>query len=193
MSNIIYESSRGKQPIRIEDDFLSRRIIFLTEEVNTETCNELIQQLLYLDSVSDEEITLYINSPGGIVQDGLAVYDTMMLMRSPVRTVCIGTCASMGAIIFLAGEKREMMKHGKIMIHDPAFGGNCTIAGKKSHEIRIELEVLDKCRESLAHIIAERTHKNIEEIYKVTVNDAYFTATEAIDFGLATDIITGGN
>ena len=193
MPNIIYESSRGKQPICIEDDFLSRRIIFLTDEVNTETCNELIQQLLYLDSVSDEEITLYINSPGGIVQDGLAVYDTMMLLRSPVRTVCIGACASMGAIIFLAGEKREMMKHGKIMIHDPAFGGNCTIAGKKSHEIRIELEDLDKCRESLARIIAERTHKSIEEIYKVTVNDAYFTAAEAIDFGLATDIITGGN
>ena len=144
---------------------------------------------MYLDNESSEEITIYINSPGGSVQDGLAVYDTIMLMNSPVRTVCLGICASMGAILFLAGEKREMMPHGKIMIHDPAFGGRHEMGGKKPHEIQAELDDLNRCRESLAQIIAKRTGKTIEEIYEVTVNDTYYDPDEAVEFGLATNII----
>lgn len=191
MANIIMESSRGLQPIAIEDELLRKREVFLADRVSAETSNELIKQLMYLDRESSEEITIYINSPGGSVQDGLAVYDTIMLLNAPVRTVCIGTCASMGAILFLAGEKREMMSHGKIMIHDPAFGGGHEIGGKKPHEIQVELDDLNRCRESLARIIAERTGKTIEEIYEVTVNDTYYDAKEAVEFGLATKIITG--
>lgn len=191
MANIIMESSRGLQPIAIEDELLRKREVFLADRVSAETSNELIKQLMYLDRESSEEITIYINSPGGSVQDGLAVYDTIMLLNAPVRTVCIGTCASMGAILFLAGDKREMMSHGKIMIHDPAFGGGHEIGGKKPHEIQVELDDLNRCRESLARIIAERTGKTIEEIYEVTVNDTYYDAKEAVEFGLATKIITG--
>ena len=191
MASILVESARGLEHVAIEDELLKRREIFFTDEVDHVTSSELIRQLMYLESVDPrEEITLYINSPGGSVQDGLAVYDMIMLMRAPVRTVCMGTCASMGAILFLAGDKREMMKHGKIMIHDPAFGGNHEIGGKKPHEIQTELDDLNRCRESLAQIIAERTGKTIDEIYKVTVNDTYYSADEAVEFGLATAVIT---
>ena len=191
MANVIIESSRGLQPIAVEDELLRNREVFLADKVSAESSNELIKQLMYLDRESSEEITLYINSPGGSVQDGLAVYDTIMLLNSPVRTVCIGTCASMGAILFLAGKKREMMPHGKIMIHDPAFGGGHEIGGKKPHEIQVELDDLNRCREALARIIAERTGRTIEEIYEVTVNDTYYDPDEAVEFGLATNIITG--
>ena len=191
MANVIIESSRGLQPIAVEDELLRNREVFLADMVSAESSNELIKQLMYLDRQSSEEITLYINSPGGSVQDGLAVYDTIMLLNAPVRTVCIGTCASMGAILFLAGKRREMMPHGKIMIHDPAFGGRHEMGGKKPHEIQAELDDLNRCREALARIIAERTGRTIEEIYEVTVNDTYYDPDEAVEFGLATNIITG--
>lgn len=191
MANVILESARGLQPIPIEDELLRRREIFLSDAVDEKTTNEMIKQLMYLEGEdSTKEITIYINSPGGSVQDGLAVYDLIMLLKSPVRTVCMGTCASMGAIIFLAGKKREMMKHGKIMIHDPAFGGKHEMGGKKPHEIQSELDDLNRCREALASIIADRTGKDIEEIYKVTANDTYYSSEEAVNFGLATGIIT---
>lgn len=191
MANIILESPRGFEAIRIEDELLRKREIFLVESVNSKSCNELIKELMYLNREdSSKEITIYINSPGGSVQDGLAVYDTIMLLDAPVRTVCIGTCASMGAILFLAGSKREMMEHGKIMIHDPAFGGNQSIGGKKPHEIQLELDDLNRCREALARIIAERTGKTLDEIYEVTADDTYYSADEAIEFGLATGILT---
>lgn len=193
---VILESARGFDTLYLEDKLLSdRREVFLTEEVNAESCGCLIMQLMYLDRAEpDQEITLYINSPGGVVSDGLAVYDVIRLLNAPVRTVCLGTCASMGSILFLAGDKREMTEHGRIMIHDPAFGGNHGIGGKKPHEIQAELNDLNRCRESLARIISERTGKSLEEVYQVTANDTYFNAKEAVAFGLATDIIRkGGN
>lgn len=191
MANILKETVRGTDCIKIEDELLSRREIFLTEEVNPETSNELIKQLMYLERQdSGKEITLYINSPGGEVISGLAVYDLISLMKSPVRTVCTGTAASMGAILFLAGEKREMLPHTRLMIHDPSFGGG-SIGGKKSHELRHELEKLDEVREALAKIIAEKTGRPLEEIYDVTSDDTFYSAEEAITFGLATGIMKG--
>lgn len=191
---VVLESSRGFETVSLKDQMLSdSREIFLTEDVNAESCNNLIMQLMYLDRTgSDEEVTLYINSPGGSVTDGLAVYDVISLLDAPVKTVCMGTCASMGAILFLAGDRREMMEHGRIMIHDPAFGGKHEMGGKKPHEIQAELDDLNRCRESLARIISERTGKPLEEIYKVTANDTYFDAQEAVEFGLATGIIKKG-
>lgn len=191
MANILKETVRGTDCIKIEDELLSRREIFLTEEVNAETSNELIKQLMYLERQdSGKEITLYINSPGGEVISGLAVYDLISLMKSPVRTVCTGTAASMGAILFLAGKKREMLPHTRLMIHDPSFGGG-SIGGKKSHELRHELEKLDEVREALAKIIAEKTGRPLEEIYDVTSDDTFYSAEEAIGFGLATGILKG--
>ena len=191
MANILKETVRGTDCIKIEYELLSRREIFLTEEVNPETSNELIKQLMYLERQdAGKEITLYINSPGGDVISGLAVYDLISLMKSPVRTVCTGTAASMGAILFLAGKKREMLPHTRLMIHDPSFGGG-SIGGKKSHELRHELEKLDEVREALAKIIAEKTGRPLEEIYDVTSDDTFYSAEEAITFGLATGIMKG--
>ena len=114
---ILHESSRGIDTYSTESSLFRKRIIFFTEEVNPENSNRLIEYLLHLDAdASGEEITICINSPGGEVVSGLAVYDTIRMLKSPVRTVCIGTAASMGSILFLAGEKREMLPHTKIMI-----------------------------------------------------------------------------
>lgn len=189
MANKIMESSRGYDAISLEDEFLRNRKIFLNQQVAPESANELIQQLMFLDSEdSSAEITLYINSPGGSVQDGLALYDVLRLVKAPVRTVATGMAASMGAVLFLAGDKREMLEHSKIMIHDPSFHSK-NIGGQKSHEIQHALDDLNECREALARIISERTGKSMEEVYDVTANDTYFNAKEALNWGLATAII----
>lgn len=191
MANILKESSRGIEQIAIEDEFLANREIFLTDQVDADTSNMLIKQLMFLEREDPrKEVTLYINSPGGEVISGLAVYDCISMMRAPVRTVCIGTAASMGAILFLAGKKREMLPHTRLMIHDPSYGHN-DISGRKPHEIQRELDKLNETREVLAGIIAEKTGKSLDEIYEVTASDTYYNSEEAIEFGLATGIMKG--
>ncbi|MDE7288327.1 MAG: ATP-dependent Clp protease proteolytic subunit, partial [Oscillospiraceae bacterium] len=185
MTNILKETVRGTELIPLEDMLLEESEVFLVDEITPKSANLLIQKLMYLDSKDLGEITLYINSPGGEVISGLAVYDYIKIMKSPVRTVTIGDAASMGAIIFLAGEKREMLPHTRILIHDPSYG-HFDVSGKKPHEIQRGVDSLNKVRETLAEIIAEKTGKDINEIYKITAEDNYFTAEEAIDFGLAT-------
>lgn len=190
MANILFETVRGIQPIKIEDKLLQNREIFLVDAVSAETSNELIKQLMLLESEDDtKEITLYINSPGGDVISGLAVYDYLTLMKSPIRTICIGSAASMGAILFLAGEKRQMLPHSEIMIHDPSYR-HADMGGQKPHEIQHRLDSLNETREMLAQIISDRTGKTLDEVYKVTAEDSYYKAKAAIEFGLATEIIT---
>lgn len=189
MANIIKETVRGFDVVTIEDELLTGREIFLVDGVDAHTSNELLKQLMYLERQdSESEITIYINSPGGEVISGLAVYDYISMMKAPVRTVCIGTAASMGAILFLAGRKRQMLPHTRLMIHDPSYSHN-DIGGRKPHEIQHELDKLNETRAALAEIIAEKTGKTLEEIYEVTANDTYYSAAEAIDFGLATEIL----
>lgn len=187
--NVIKESARGYQPLQITDVLMQERKIFLVEEVNTETSSDIIKQLLFLENEAPgEEIKLYINSPGGDVHSGLAVYDCIRLISSPVTTICIGTSASMGAILYIAGEKRLMLPHSRIMIHDPSFSGG-NLGGKKPLEIQTELQTLIDVRTQLCDIISERTGKTVEEIYEVTKTDTYFNADEAIEFGLAIEKI----
>ena len=190
MSNILRETVRGTELIPLEDMLLEESEVFLVDEITPKSANNLIQKLMYLDSKDLGEITIYINSLGGEVISGLAVYDYIKIMKSPVRTVTIGDAASMGAIIFLAGEKREMLPHTRILIHDPSYG-HLDVSGKKPHEIQRGVDSLNKVRETLAEIIAEKTGKDINEIYKITAEDNYFTAEEAINFGLATGIFKG--
>ena len=190
MSNILKETVRGISLIPIEDMLLDESKIFLIGEVNPASAGELIKQLMYLDKQGLDEITLCINSPGGEVISGLAVYDYIKIMKSAVKTVCIGDAASMGAIIFLAGEKREMLPHTRILIHDPSYG-HLDVSGKKPHEIQRGVDSLNKVRETLAEIISKKTGKKLDEIYEITAEDQYFTAEEAIEFGLATDIFKG--
>lgn len=189
MPNVLKESARGIECIRLDDELFNSRTVFLTEPVDVQTSAELIKQLMHLEHEDNEsEITLFINSPGGEVISGLAVYDYISAMKAPVRTVCIGTAASMGAILFLAGDKRQMLPHTRLMIHDPSYGHN-DIGGRKTHEIQHELDKLNEARESLARIIANKTGKSIRTIYKLTANDTYYSAEEAVAFGLATEIL----
>ena len=189
MPNVLKESARGIECIRLDDELFNSRTVFLTDPVDVQTSAELIKQLMHLEHEdSESEITLYINSPGGEVISGLAVYDYISAMKAPVRTVCIGTASSMGAILFLAGDKRQMLPHTRLMIHDPSYGHH-DIGGRKSHEIQHELDKLNEARESLARIIANKTGKSIRTIYKLTANDTYYSAEEAVAFGLATEIL----
>ena len=191
MSNVIYESVRGIQAIPIEDAFLRDRKVFLVGEINDGSCNELIKQLMFMESEDNTRpITLYINSPGGSVSSGLAVYDTIRLMRSPVRAVVTGIAASMGSIILLACEKenRLMLPSSKIMIHDCSWGSR-DFGGYKPHEIEQELKQLKNTNARLLDIIAERCGRTVKEVAKVTMNDSYFNAEEAIAFGLVSAVV----
>ncbi len=191
MSNVIYESVRGMQAIPIEDAFLRDRKIFLVGEVNDESCNEIIKQLMYMESQDNTcPITLYINSPGGSVGSGLAVYDCIRLMKSPVRAVVTGIAASMGSIILLACEKenRFMLPSSKVMIHDCSWGSR-NFGGYKPHEIEQELKQLKNTNARLLNIIAERCGKTLKQVAKVTMHDSYFNAEEAIEFGLVSEVV----
>ena len=190
MTNILKASVRGTDLIPLEDMLLEESEVFIVGEINAESANNIIQKLMYLDSKDLGEITLYINSPGGSVISGLAVSDYIKSMMSPGRKVTSVDAASMGAIIFLAGEKREMLPHTRILIHDPSYG-HLDVSGKKPHEIQRGVDSLNKVRETLAEIISEKTNKSLDEIYGITAEDNYFTAEEAIDFGLATSIFKG--
>ena len=191
MAGIIKETVQGIHVISVDDELLSKREIFLTEQVDSVTTNELMKKLMYLNGVDSETpITLYINSPGGDVYSGLAVYDFISLMKAPLKTVCIGCAASMGAILFLAGKEREMLPHTRIMIHDPSYN-HLDVGGRKPHEIQHEVDSLNKTREHLAQIISERTGKSLEQVYEITANDTFFDAEEAVKFGLATAICKG--
>ncbi len=189
MTRYAKESAKGIEVLSLEEVLYSSREIFLTEEVNPDTAVQLIKELMVLEKLdSTKEVTLYINSPGGEVISGMAVYDYIQMMKAPVKTVCIGTAASMGAMLFLAGDKREMLPHTRLMIHDPAYGGG-NMAGKKPHELQQYVEKLKQTQDIIVDIIAEKTGKTKEEIREKTKEDSYFNAEEAIEYGLATGIV----
>lgn len=186
---IIRESARGIDCIRIEDELMNAREIFLTEEVDAFSMNSLLKQLMYLcRSEPEKEITLYINSPGGEVKSGFAVYDYMTLTDTPIRTVCVGQAASMAAILFLAGDRREMLPHSELMIHDPAPGGG-SLQGMKPAELAEKLDSLKKTQRALWEAISKATGRSLEEIRSKTEKDSYFSAEEAVAYGLATAIV----
>lgn len=185
--HIMRETSRGLERFCIEDGFFEKRKLFLTTGIDADSANELIKQLMYLNHLdSNKEIVLFINSPGGEVNSGMAIYDCIRMISAPVKTVCTGLAASMGSMIFLAGDKREMFPHTKIMIHDPYYGSGH--GGVKPLEMQKRLESLMETRESMCKIIAERTGRTLEEIYEKTCTDSFFNAQEAIKFGIATAI-----
>lgn len=189
LPNILKETVRGIQPILIEDEMLQHREVFLMEEVNRKSATDMIKQLMYLDRIdTGKPVTMYINSPGGEVVSGLAVYDYIKVMKSPVNTVCMGSAASMGAILFLAGKERSMLKNSEIMIHDPSFSAG-NISGKKPLEIQERLDQLMDTREKLAGIIVERTGMTKKQVYQKTEKDSYLNAEESLKYGIATKII----
>ena len=184
---IIRETSEGTARIPIADIMFQRREIWLTGEITSEVADAVIAQILHLDTGNpNEQITLYIDSPGGSVTAGLAIYDVMQAVTANIRTVCVGTAASMAAILFAAGNRREILKHGEVMIHDPLVSGG--ISGS-ALAVQDKSDRLMAKRKVLSGILAQHTGKNIKQIYKVTAKDTYFGAEEAVAFGLADAVI----
>ena len=184
---IIRETSEGTARIPIADIMFQRREIWLTGEITSEVADAVIAQILHLDAEDpDAEITLYIDSPGGSVTAGLSIYDVMQAVSADIHTVCVGTAASMAAVLFAAGDRREILRHGEVMIHDPLVSGG--ISGS-ALTVQDKSDRLMAKRKVLSGILAEHTGKNIQQIYKVTAKDTYFGAEEAVAFGLADSIV----
>ena len=185
---VVEQTSRGERSYDIYSRLLKDRIIFLGEEVNETTASLTVAQLLFLESEDPgKDIQLYINSPGGVVTAGLAIYDTMQYIKCDVSTICIGLAASMGAFLLAGGTKgkRMALPNAEIMIHQPAGG-----AKGQETEIRIVAEQMLKTRERLNRILSENTGKPLDVIAVDTERDNYMTAEEAKEYGLIDEIIT---
>lgn len=184
---IVRETSEGTTRIPLADDMLQRREIQLTGDIDGTSVNSVMLQLRYLQAQDPEgEITVYINSPGGSVPDGLALIDVMGALRCPIKTVCLGTAASMAALIFASGNERHITEHSRVMIHDPLLAGG---VGGSALKVDALAKDLMKTRETTAKILAERTGHTLEEVFEKTVQDTYFDAQEALEWGLADRII----
>ena len=184
---VIEQTSRGERSYDIYSRLLKDRIIFLGEEVNDASASIIVAQLLHLEAEDpDKDIQLYINSPGGSVSAGLAIYDTMQYIKCDVSTTCIGMAASMGAFLLAGGAKgkRFALPNAEIMIHQPLGG-----AQGQATEIQIAAEHILKTRRKLNEILAERTGKSYEEICKDTERDNFMSAEEAAEYGLIDKVV----
>ncbi len=184
---VIEQSGRGERSYDIYSRLLKERVIFLVGPVNDQTANLVVAQLLFLESENpDKDISLYINSPGGSVSAGMAIFDTMNFIKPNVSTLCIGMAASMGAFLLAAGEKgkRFALPNAKVMIHQP-------LGGTQGQATEIEIHALEilKTREQLNRILAERTGQPLEKIQADTERDYYMSAAEAKDYGLVDQVI----
>ena len=185
---VVEQSSRGERSYDIYSRLLKDRIIFLGEEVNDTTASLVVAQLLFLDAEDpDKDINLYINSPGGVITAGMAIYDTMQYIHADVSTICIGMAASMGAFLLAGGAKgkRFALPIAEVMIHQPSGG-----ARGQATEIRIHAENILKTKRKLNEILAANTGKSIEEIERDTERDNFMSAEEAKAYGLIDEIIT---
>ena len=187
---VIEQTSKGERSYDIFSRLLKDRIIFLGEDVNPTTSSLIIAQLLFLESEDpDKEISLYINSPGGSVTDGLAIVDTMNYIKCPVSTMCVGLAASFGAVLLSNGAKgkRYATPNEEILIHQPLISGG-GISGQTT-DIKIHAEQMIKTRERLNKILSKNTGKPIEQIMQDTERDNYMTAEEALEYGLIDEIL----
>lgn len=185
---VVEQTNRGERSYDIFSRLLNDRIIFLGEEVNATTASLVVAQLLYLEAQDpDKDIQLYINSPGGSVTDGMAIYDTMQYVKCDVSTICIGMAASMGAFLLSSGAKgkRIALPNAEIMIHQPSAGTK----GKVT-DMEIDVEHFLRIKRNLNEILAGNTGKTAEQIKEVSERDNWMTAQEAMDFGLIDKIIT---
>lgn len=188
---VIEQTGRGERSYDIYSRLLSDRIIFLGEEVSDTSASLIIAQLLFLESADpDKDIQLYINSPGGSVRAGWAVYDTMQYIKCDVSTICLGLAASFGAFLLAGGAhgKRMALPNSEIMIHQPAMHGN-GIQGPAS-DIKIMSDYMQKSRQRLNRVLAVNTGRSEEEIARDTERDNFMSAEEALEYGLIDSILT---
>ena len=184
---VVEQTNRGERQYDIYSRLLNDRIIVLSDEVNDATASLVVAQLLFLESQdSEKDISFYINSPGGSVTAGMAIYDTMQYIKCDVSTICMGMAASMGAFLLSSGAKgkRFALPNSEIMIHQPLGG-----ARGQATEIKIVADHILKTREKLNKILAENTGRSIEEIARDTERDNYLTAQEAMEYGLVDKVI----
>lgn len=184
---VVEQTNRGERSYDIYSRLLKERIIFLGSEVTDATADLIVAQLLFLEAEDpDKDIQIYINSPGGSVSAGFAIYDTMQYIKPDVSTICIGRAASMGAFLLAAGTKgkRFALPNSDIMIHQPLGG-----AQGQAEDIRIQAEKIIQIRERINKILAERTGQPLERITKDTDRDYYMTAQEAVEYGIIDEVI----
>jgi len=184
---VVEQTSRGERSYDIFSRLLNDRIIFLSEDVNDTTASLIVAQLLYLEAQDpDKDIQFYINSPGGSVTAGMAIYDTMQYIKCDVSTICVGLAASMGAFLLAAGTKgkRIALPNAEIMIHQPSGG-----AQGQSTDVQIHAQWLANTKKKLNAILAENTGKSIEEVTADTERDNFMSAEQAKEYGLIDKII----
>jgi ATP-dependent Clp protease protease subunit len=174
----------------IEERQMQRREIFLWGEVSDESARVIVQKILFFDSISSEDITLYINSPGGVITSGLAIYDAMKYARSNVSTICMGQAASMGAVLLCAGTKgkRFCWENARVLIHQPLISGN--VFGPAS-DIQIQAEEMLKIRSRLNGILSEATGQPLKKIEEDTDRDYFMSAEEAVTYGIVDGLSSG--
>ncbi|HBH48243.1 MAG TPA: ATP-dependent Clp endopeptidase proteolytic subunit ClpP [Bacteroidales bacterium] len=185
---VIDQTSRGERAYDIYSRLLKDRIIFLGTAINDDVANLLIAQMLFLESEDpDKDINLYINSPGGVVTSGLAVYDTMQYIKPDVTTVCIGQAASMGALLLAAGadKKRYALPHARIMIHQPMGG----FQGQAS-DIAIQAKEILRMKDALNDILVRHSGKSVDDVQKDTDRDNFMSGMEAKEYGIVDHVIT---
>ncbi len=191
---VIEQTSRGERSYDIFSRLLKDRIIFLAEDVNSASASLVVAQLLFLESEDpDKEISLYINSPGGSITDGMAIVDTINYIKCPVSTICVGMAASMGAVLLASGAKgkRFATPNAEILIHQPLIGGG-GLSGQTT-EIKIHADHMVRTREKLNKLLSDRTGQSLETIEKDTERDNYMTAEEALKYGLIDGILDKRN
>ncbi len=184
-AGVVYQRTRE---MTIDELLLENRIVFLIGEINQSSAARVMMQMLYLENQKrGNDISFYINSPGGAVDDTLALYDTMRFMASPVATYCLGRAYSGAALLLTAGAKgkRFLLPHAKVMIHQP-YGG---VTGQ-AEDIRIQAEQIIKSKQELTRIISLHTGKSVEQVQVDSERDKYFSATEAVAYGLADEVLT---
>jgi ATP-dependent Clp protease protease subunit len=172
----------------MEEQFLKRREIFLWGEINDDTAEAIVKRMLYFDGQSGDDITMYINSPGGVISAGLAIYDAMQKAKSDIAVVCMGQAASMGALILCAGTKgkREAWEHARILIHQPLISGN--MFGPAS-DLQIQAEEMLHVRDNLNEILARHTGQSIKKITEDTDRDYFMSAEEAKTYGIVDRVV----
>ncbi len=189
---VIEQTSKGERSYDIFSRLLKDRIIFLGEDVNPTSASLVIAQLLFLESEDPEkEISLYINSPGGSITDGMGIVDTMNYIKCPVSTICVGLAASFGAVLLANGEKgkRFATPNSEILIHQPLIGGQGGGISGQATEIKIHADHMIRTRAKLNKLLSEKTGQSIETIERDTERDHYMTAQEALEYGLIDGIM----
>ena len=183
---VIEKSSVGERAYDIYSRLLKDRIIILSGEIDDNLANSIVAQLLYLDGINHDSISIYINSPGGSITSGMAIYDTMNFIESKVSTICVGMAASMAAFLLSSGEKgmRYCLENAEVMIHQPLGG-----AQGQATEIKIAAERILKLKKRLNKILAKNTGKNLKKVEKDTERDYFLDSSEALKYGLVDDIL----